>query len=44
MGGVTAIIVAPAKRAAATAILKHVDIEAAASLNFFRRLCMRAQT
>jgi hypothetical protein len=32
VGGLTAIMVAPAKRAVATAIFKHVDIEIATSL------------
>jgi len=36
-GGDTAIIVAPAKRAVATAIFKHMDIEVAASLGPFAR-------
>jgi hypothetical protein len=31
-GGLTAIMVAPVKRAVATAIFKHVDIEIATSL------------
>ena len=36
-GGDTAIIVAPAKRAVATAIFKHVDIDVATSLAPFAR-------
>jgi hypothetical protein len=44
VGGLTAIIAAPAKSAAATAIFKHVDIEVTTSLDFLRPLCRLART
>ena len=44
VGGVTAIVAAPAKSAAATAIFKHVDIESTASLDLRCLLCMLERT
>jgi len=38
VGGLTAIVAAPANSAAATAIFKHVDIEVTASVNLFPAL------
>jgi hypothetical protein len=38
VGGLTAIIAAPANSAAATAIFKHVDIEVTTSVNLFPAL------
>lgn len=38
VGGLTAIVAAPANNAAATAIFKHVDIEVTASVNLFPAL------
>ena len=38
VGGLTAIVAAPANSAAATAIFKHVDIEVTTSVNLFPAL------